>query len=328
MSNFSTRSSFLHPSSLINLMLEYDEFRAMNTTVQVAAEGERALLEPGFSLVRAFVAEAEERFSRFRETSELTALNRAAGKWFSVSAPMFSLLEEAVEVHERTSGLFDPTILGALKSVGYDRSMDEIRLLDSVPAQNKFAFLSPGFDFVELDANRQAIWMPREMQIDLGGIAKGWISAQAAERLAQFTEVGAVSAGGDMVLFGYPDGAPVWQISLEDPCHLDQVLAVLDVGPGAVATSSVTRRRWTQQDHIRHHIIDPRQGIPAESSWLSVTVYAEKATYAEAFAKALLIAGPEEAWDLAERVENLQFVAVQEDGSLVGNLESLELNYV
>ena len=59
-----------------------------------------------------------------------------------------------------------------------------------------------------------------------------------------------------------------------------------------------------------------------------MTVYTEKATYAEAFAKALLIAGPDRAWDLAERVEDLQFVAVQKDGGLVGNSDILELNDV
>lgn len=176
-------------------MIEYDEFRAMNTTIQIAAEGEREALEPGFALVRRFVEEAEQRFSRFRDTSEISALNRAAGKWFSVSEAMFSLLEEAMEVHQRTSGLFDPTILSALKSVGYDRSMDEIRSFDSMPVHFNFATLSPGFDFVELDTARRAVWMPRDMQIDLGGIAKGWIAARASQVLAPFTEVGAVSAG-------------------------------------------------------------------------------------------------------------------------------------
>ncbi len=309
-------------------MIEYDEFRAMNTTIQIAAEGEREALEPGFALVRRFVEEAEQRFSRFRDTSELSALNRAAGQWFPASDAMFSLLEEAMEAHQRTSGLFDPTVLSALKSVGYDRSMDDIRSLDSMPVHFNYAILSPGFDFVELDTARRAVWMPRDMQIDLGGIAKGWIAARASQVLAPFTEAGAVSAGGDMMLFGLPEGSETWQVSLEDPRDMHQVLAVLNVGPGALATSSVTKRRWTQQDQIRHHIIDPRIGVPSTSPWLSVTVYTEKATYAEAFAKALLIAGPQRAWNLAERVENLQFIAVQKDGRLFGNLELLEFHHV
>ena len=114
-------------------MLEYDEFRAMNTTILVAAEGNRRDLEHGFKQVRKLIEESEQRFSRFREMSELTALNHSAGRWFEASAEMFSLLEAAKEAYRLTTGLFDPTILNALKVSGYDRSMDEIRLLDSVP---------------------------------------------------------------------------------------------------------------------------------------------------------------------------------------------------
>jgi len=306
-------------------MLEYDEFTAMNTTILVAAEGDRESLEPGFAQVREIVTESEQRFSRFRETSELSALNRSAGQWFKASEDMFSLLEEAMEVYHLTKGLFDPTILKSLKAVGYDRSMDEIRQLDSMPVHLNFSPLAPCFDFAELDGNLQRVWLPKEMQIDLGGIAKGWIAARAADHLAQFTDAGVVSAGGDMVLFGLPEGALTWQVSLEDPRDMNQTLSVLNVGPGALATSSVTKRRWKQQEQARHHIIDPRIGVPSSSPWLSVTVWSHKATYAEAFAKALLIAGPDEVWDLAERVPGLQFVAIQQDGNLIGNLETMEL---
>ncbi len=148
----------------------------MNTTILVAAEGSREDLEPGFDRVRRFVAESEERFSRFRETSELTALNRSVGQWFEASGALFSLLQEAVDAFHLTSGLFDPTILGALKAAGYDRSMDEIRRVASLPGPLDFPAPSLDFDSVILDPARHALWMPEGMQIDLGGIAKGWIA--------------------------------------------------------------------------------------------------------------------------------------------------------
>jgi len=102
----------------------------------------------------------------------------------------------------------------------------------------------------------------------------------------------------------------------------------MNVHPGALATSSVTKRSWVQQDQIRHHIIDPRSGTPSNSSWLCVTAYAKKATHAEAFAKALLIAGPDEGWKLIERQPDIQFIAVQAGGTLVGNIENMEFTYV
>ncbi len=308
--------------------MEYDEFRAMNTTILVAAEGDRTAVAPGFDRVRQWIEEAEERFSRFRQSSELSALNRAAGRWFDLSDELYALLMEAQIAFQETGGLFDPTILPALAYAGYDRSMDELRQFGASPAPDGLLVASPGFDMAQFDPERRAIWMPSDMQIDLGGIAKGWIAARAVEILSQYTDAGAVSAGGDMVLFGLPEGEPAWQVSLEDPRDDSQTLAVLAVGPGALATSSVSKRRWTQQDQTRHHIIDPRVDAPAETPWLCVTVYATQATNAEAFAKALLIAGPDEAWGLAAEQEDLQFLAVQTDGVLVGNFENMEVAHV
>ncbi|MEJ2757808.1 MAG: FAD:protein FMN transferase [Anaerolineales bacterium] len=306
-------------------MMEYDEFRAMNTTILVAAEGERKALMPGFILVRQWIEEAEARFSRFRQSSELSALNRSAGRWFDLSDDMYTLLMEAQAAYQMTGGLFDPTILPALAYAGYDRSMDEIRVYGAAPEPEGLLPFTPGFDLAQFDPERRAIWIPSDMQIDLGGIAKGWIAAKAVEKLTEFTDAGAVSAGGDMVLFGLPEGEPAWQVSLEDPRDDSQTLAVLAVGPGAVATSSVSKRRWTQQEQMRHHIIDPRVDAPSETPWLCVTVYTAQATHAEAFAKALLIAGPDEAWGLAAEQDGLQFLAVQADGGMVGNFENMEV---
>ena len=307
--------------------MEYVEFSAMNTTVQVAAEGDLDDLQPGFERVQRFVEQAEAQFSRFRPTSELCALNRAAGQWFYASPALFELVKAALKLHRLTQGLFDPSILGALQQAGYDRSMDEIRGAD-LPARSGALRPSPPFRETRLDPATRAIFLPAGMQIDLGGLAKGWIAAQAAELLLPFTTACAVSAGGDMALLGLPGDQHLWEISLEDPLDSEQVLAILKVPAGGLATSSVTRRQWRQGAEARHHIIDPRNGQPSRSPWLSVTVYAQSILYAEAFAKALLIAGPAAAPALLSRVQGLQYAAVEPDGQISGTLKNMELCYV
>jgi FAD:protein FMN transferase len=308
-------------------MMEYDDFSAMNTVIQVAAEGSPADLQPGFAQVRQFVAESEARFSRFLPSSELSGLNRSAGQWFQASPEMFEIIQEAMDLYVLTDGLFDPSIMNALVQAGYDRSMDEIRRMESVPMSSVSNDGRIPLDKILLEPIRQNIRLPAGMQIDLGGIAKGWIAAGAANLLAQYTDADTVSVGGDMVFVGLPTGETGWQVSLEDPCDEQRVLAVLNVGPGSLATSTVTRRRWMQGNQSRHHIIDPRSGAPAEVKWLSISVYTEKATYAEAFAKALLIAGPTGARALNARLPNLNYIAVRPDGSLVGTPASKELLY-
>lgn len=308
--------------------MEYDEFSAMNTTIQVAAEGDRRDLEAGFARVRDYVAQSEQRFSRFRSNSELSELNRSAGRWFQASQDMVDLLQEAIEMYEMTDRFFNPSILGALKMIGYDRSMDEIRKVSRLPEMNEYTWITPPFEDIQIDSRNNKVFLPQHVQIDLGGIAKGWIAERSAQKLAEITPACLVSAGGDMAIIGRPAGEDFWQISLEDPRDSEQVLAILKVGPGAVATSTITKRHWLQGDQSRNHIIDPRVGFSIDPEWLSVTVYSSKASVAEAFAKTILIAGPEQGLELAARVEGLTFIAVEPDGSLWGTPQSKEIVYV
>jgi len=305
--------------------MEYDEFQAMNTIIQVAMEGEPDLTGEGFEIARQFVADSEQRFSRFRKDSELTALNNSSGSWFEASSNLFELVQESLELYSLTDGLFDPSILPALIAAGYDRSFDEIHPTSVIPTHSASRMKRSDLENIRTDRVNQAIRLPAGLMLDLGGVAKGWIAAQAVRRLEQYCSACAVSAGGDLALSGLPIGEPDWKIALEDPRDPQQVLAVLKSGPGALATSSVTKRRWMQAGQEHHHIIDPRNWLPADPAWLSVTVWAQKATLAEAFAKSLLIAGPQEAPSLAARIPGLRFIAVDPHGSLWGSHESKEM---
>jgi thiamine biosynthesis lipoprotein ApbE len=174
--------------------MEFDEFSAMNTLIQSAAEGEATSLQAGFQAVRQYFEECEARFSRFREGSELNRLNRAAGTWFHASPDLFEVVREALALHELTGGLFDPSILHALQQAGYDRSMDEIRMLPDLPGVAPEIWVRPQFAETRLDSKRHAIWLPQDVQIDLGGIAKGWTASQAARLLSAYSPTCTVNA--------------------------------------------------------------------------------------------------------------------------------------
>lgn len=307
--------------------MEYFEFRAMNSQIVFAAEGNPNDLQQAFQEARAAMEAEERRFTRFCETSELSALNRASGEWVSVSRPMYQVVELALMFAGETGGLFDPSILDALKAAGYDRSMDEIKR-NGVQLRRGQALVRPAdIHSVELDPDRSAIRLPRGLHLDLGGIAKGWIAERAAYVLEHFADACAVSAGGDMCLLGLPEGETAWEVGLEDPLDPERDLATLRVGPGAVATSSVAKRKWQVGDKKMHHLIDPRTRQPAETDWLSVTVMAPELTTAEAYAKSLLIAGPGEAEKLAARRGDIRFIAIDSSGELRDFGEVLKNGY-
>ncbi len=310
--------------------METFRFRAMNTDILLAAEGQAEKLAEGFEQAQQFIRAGEERFTRFSESSELSALNHSAGSWFRASPDLFTVVALAQRFFHQTRGLFDPSVLPDLRRAGYDRSMDLVReqgagpLLESLLASER-----PSFSEIELDKSRHAILLPFGMTLDLGGIAKGWLAEQAAIILSDFAPVCAVDAGGDMFLIGVPKGQEQWSVALEDPFRPEAVLTQLKVDPGAIATSAVTKRAWQQDGKPRHHLIDPRTGEPALTDWLSVTVIARHAHEAEVFAKALLIGGPGESEEIARNNGGLiSYLAVDRDGKIWGNQKSLEYIYV
>jgi len=310
--------------------METIQFRAMNTDILLLAEGQADRLVEGFEQTQHFIHASEERFSRFLETSELSELNRSAGTWFQASPDLFSVVVLARRFFHLTSGLFDPSILPDLQRVGYDRSMDLIREQGATPLlESLLAGERPSFSEMDLDESDHKILLPSGMAIDLGGIAKGWIAEQAAIILSEFASACAVNAGGDMFLVGLPEGQEQWPVELEDPLQPENILTSFKVGPGAVATSTVTKRTWKQGEKQRHHLIDPRTGVPAETEWLSVTVIAPHAYEAEVYAKVLLIAGPQESEDIIHNSRiQFSYLAVGRDMKIWGAQKILEHAYV
>jgi thiamine biosynthesis lipoprotein len=314
--------------------METFEFRAMNTDILLAGQGERSRLAAGFEKVHDLIWEGEKRFSRFLEDSELSRLNRSAGTWFPASLEMFALLRLARRYHHMTGGLFDPSILPDLKRAGYDRSMDLLRAQPVVPADasGEPPVSRPAFGEMVLDIGKRHVLLPPGLSIDLGGIAKGWLAEQAAQSLSDYAEACVVNAGGDMYLFGHLQGSPQWPVALEDPREPGRTLSTVYVNSGGVATSSITRRAWRQSSSrgevARHHLIDPRTGEPSQGDWLSVTVISAHTHLSEVFAKALLIAGPLEADRLVlTETSPFSYIAVDREGRLSGTHPILEMSH-
>jgi thiamine biosynthesis lipoprotein len=307
-------------------MIRSIEFRAMNTVVMLAAEGERAI--EGMQTTKSFIDECEQRFSRFLPASEVSALNRWAGEWIHVSDDLMEMLQLAVKYYGETNGIFDPGILADLKQAGYDRSMDELRAAgaqDVAAVSNQSS--RPVFSRIALDPDGGRVCLPRGLEIDLGGVAKGWIVKKAAELLRCFSDVCGVSAGGDILFIGQPSDGMDWDVYLEDPREPSQMLAQLHIPSGAVATSSVMKRTWQQAGKPRHHLIDPRTGEPAQTEWLSVTVIHPDIIAADIYAKTILIGGRETAETFIRNIPELTYIAVDPEGNLLGSQYFKEYMY-
>jgi FAD:protein FMN transferase len=275
-------------------------FAAMGTQVElIAAPGSdrRAVRRSLFAAKRVF-AQEEARFSRFRPESELSLVNAHAGRWVRVSRPFATLTERALRAARETDGLFDPTVLRALKAAGYDRDFAGVRRRGDVEDAElreirsevralmiKSSTACGAWRDIELEGDRLRI--PEEAELDFGGIAKGWTVDRAAEHLRGLAWA-IVDAGGDLRIIG-ETGEIGLDVAVEDP-HARGVEALrLRLGSGALATSSVTVRAWAPGGH---HLIDPRTSLPALTGVVQATVWAPTCADAEVWSKAALLSGP------------------------------------
>lgn len=241
-------------------------------------------VEVAWSAVRAEFEAVETEMSRFRESSDLMRLNRAAGTGRPLPIPrrLERALVSADRAHRVTDGHFDPRVLRDLERLGYPgASLDSTDTTDASPR---------GGDRIVKRVRAGQAMVDRP--IDLGGIGKGLALRWAATLVEKHgVERFLLEAGGDLVARGPgPEGGP-WLIGVEDPTGGPDALAAIAVEHGAVATSSVRLRSWVRDGRRVHHLLDPRTGEPAEGGLRAVTVQGPDPAWAEVWSKTLFIGG-------------------------------------
>ncbi len=263
--------------------------------------------------VPAWFEEWEQSLSRFRETSELSQLNRRSGETVWVSQTFWEVLQAALRAQQESNGLVTPAVYDAMRAAGYVYSFDPH--IPAWPQSSDLPALVPQdlLTTARMDRNTHTVTLPAGLRLDFGGIAKGWAAHQAAQRLKAYGPA-LVDAGGDIAISGLQaDGQP-WPVGVADPHHPDETLEVLLLGRGGIATSGRDYRKWKQGAIWKHHIIDPRSGQPAETDVYTATVLAPNAMEAEVAAKVLLVLGSRLGLEWIENRPGLAALVVLEDG--------------
>ena len=254
----------------------------------------------------------EQSLSRFRSSSELSALNASYGQPVPVSEIFWQVFEAAEAAEQLSGGLVTPAVLDALEEAGYDRSFDALSSARGWMPVGLAMPVAP-ISQVVVDRTMRTLALPGGLRLDFGGVAKGWAAHQAMLRLEKFAPA-LMDCGGDIAISGLmADGAP-WPVAVADPFDRASILMTLKLGRCGVATSGTDHRRWRRADGWNHHIIDPRTGMPALTDIISVTVIAPSVLEAEAATKSVLILGSEEGLSWLEGNPRFSAFVVLENG--------------
>ncbi|MBA3508008.1 MAG: FAD:protein FMN transferase [Betaproteobacteria bacterium] len=289
-------------------------FRAM------ASENELQLWAEDASQARAAAAAAiadvariEAKYSRYRDDSVTTRINRAAGgSAVAIDTETLALLRYADQCHTVSGGLFDLTS-GVLRRV-----WDFSRASPRVPDLLSLAAATALVDWRKVEWDERAIRLPSAgMEIDFGGIGKEY----AADRIASICtergiEHGLANLGGDVRAVGFrPDGTK-WRIGIRHPRIGGELIASLELANAAVATSGDYQRFFEIDGRRYCHVLHPRTGMPA-MHWQSVSVVAPLCVVAGSCATiAMLLEAEAESFLAAQKI---QYCAVAANGSVCGN---------
>ena len=266
---------------------------ACDTVVTITAYAPQDVIDGTLTVC----AEYERLLSKTIEGSDIWNLNHAGGEPVEVYPETAALLRLAAEIGENSEGAFDVTI--APLSAMWDFTADD----PTVPDAGALLTAAARVDYRNIRIEGNTVTLLNGAEIDLGGIAKGYIADRVAEYLREKGVVGAcINMGGNVVTIGTkPDGS-MWTVGIRDPNGTpDQSEEVLKLGSAAVVTSGTYERFFELAGVRYHHILDPKTGMPIENGLASVTIIGTRSDLCDALSTACFVLGEQGSKAILER---------------------------
>ena len=232
----------------------------------------------------------DDQMSNYKPQSELSAVNRDAGQGeVTVSPQLFWLIQYSWRASEASGGDFDITVGPLMKLWGFFRGQGRLPNAAQIAQVRKRI----GYKHVHLDAAQRTIHFDASgMELDLGGIAKGYTVDRAAEILrSDGVSAALISSGGSSIYaLGSPPGEPGWKITVRDPFQKDKPADIFHLQNFALSTSGNYEKFFKINGKTYCHIMDPHTGWPVQNM-LSTVAAAPTGVETEALTKIFFVGG-------------------------------------
>lgn len=255
----------------------------------------------------------ENMLSATVEGSDIWNINHANGETVAVSDETAALIEKAISYSQLSDGAFDITI-GQLSSLWNFKEND-----GTIPSEEqiKTALASVGYQNIVVDHNSITLTNP-ETQIDLGGIAKGYIADQMKAYLNEngITE-GIIDLGGNILTVGPKENADSYRIGIQKPfADTGTSIAAVEIHDDSLVSSGIYERYFKKDGAIYHHILNPKTGYPYQNNLLGVTIIAKSSANADALSTACFALGLENGMKLIQSLDDTEAVFITDDYQL------------
>jgi thiamine biosynthesis lipoprotein len=230
--------------------------------------------------------------SHYKPDSAVSRLNRdAARRPVTVEPELFDFIADAMQYTRDSGGAFDVTVGPLMKTWGFFRGEGRVPSEDELAAARRHV----GGAHVELNPIARTIGFDQAgVELDLGGIAKGYAVDRVAALLRQRHIAAAlVSAGGSSIYgVGTPPGRDGWDVAIQDPIDPRKTALTVQLKDRALSVAGSSEKSFQAGGTTYSHIMDPRTGRPVQGV-LSVAVLADSGTAGDALDDALFVLGPE-----------------------------------
>lgn len=249
------------------------KYYALGTVINLSVSepaGEKEL-SAAYDLIKEF----EDKLTVNRTQSEVMSINHQAGK-IPVSVPndTYELIKRAVLVSRKHLG-FNVAIgpLVKLWKIGFEGANKP----DDVDIKKRLKIIDP--ERIKLDDAKQTVFLDDPgMEIDLGGIAKGYIADRIKDLWEKLgVKTGLIDLGGNVLLVGESlHSDKMWNIGIQNPIKSRNVsLGVLHTNAKSIGTSGIYERKLVIDGHEYHHMFDSKTGYPIKNNLASVTIVSD-----------------------------------------------------
>ena len=284
----------------------------LNTVVTVTLyDGSApALITECFELCRRY----EQEFSRTSESSALYRLNYDTEPERPLSEDLQSLITTALYYYTVSDGLFDITV--APLSDLWQFSATNPTVPDEASLNDMLTHV--GAHTLSLNGNTLH-YEDTAVQLDLGGIAKGYIADRLKEYLVSKGVTSAViNLGGNVLCIGEKPGGVPFRVGIREPfAPQGTSIAVATVSDLSVVTSGIYERCFTEEDTLYHHLLDPRTGYPFRTGLNSVSIISEASVDGDALSTVCFALGIEKGMELINSMPDVYAVFVTDENELV-----------
>jgi len=290
----------------------------MDTVFQLKAYGQKANEAIEVSFAR--LDEIEQMASTTIDSSDISKINQAAGKeYVKVHPEIIKMIETAVKYSKLSNGAFDITVepLVNLWGIGTDN--------ERVPtdAEIKSKLLLVGYNDISINEEENSVKLLKEgMEIDLGGIAKGFAADEVVKIYKEYDiKGGIISLGGSSIytVGQKPDGTP-WNVGIKHPRkdNDQNYVGVINLSEQALSTSGDYERYFVKDGKRYHHILDPATGYPTDNGVISVTIVVDSSIpdcnmIADALTKTVFVSGLDSGLKFIDNIQGVSCMAITSD---------------